>query len=87
MRLHTESIGTGPDLVLLHGWAMHSGVWNGVRERLARHFRLFLVDLPGHGFSPACEPGTLERVVEMISDILPPSCMVCGWSLGGADCG
>lgn len=83
MRLHTESIGTGPDLVLLHGWAMHSGIWNSVRERLARHFRLCLVDLPGHGFSPACEPGTLEHVVEMVLDILPPSCMVCGWSLGG----
>lgn len=83
MRLHTESIGAGPDLVLLHGWAMHSGIWDGVRKRLARNFRLCLVDLPGHGFSPACEPGTLEYVVEMVSDILPASCMVCGWSLGG----
>lgn len=68
---------------MLHGWAMHSGIWDGVRERLAQHFRLHLVDLPGHGFSPACEPGTLERVVEMISDTLPGNCMVCGWSLGG----
>ena len=51
-----ESFGAGgsPDLVLLHGWAMHSGVWRGVRDRLAEHFRLHLVDLPGHGLSPAC---------------------------------
>lgn len=83
MRLHTESIGAGPDLVLLHGWAMHSGIWDGVRERLARHFRLCLVDLPGHGFSPICEPVTLERMVEMVADSLPASCIVCGWSLGG----
>ncbi|ARO88491.1 pimeloyl-[acyl-carrier protein] methyl ester esterase [Nitrosospira lacus] len=83
MSLHTEFIGAGPDLVLLHGWAMHSGIWDGVRERLARNFRLCLVDLPGHGFSSACEPGTLEHVVEMVSDVLPASCMVCGWSLGG----
>ena len=33
---------------------MHSGMWRGVRDRLAEHFHLHLVDLPGHGFSPAC---------------------------------
>ena len=56
MSLHVESFGAdcGPELVLLHGWAMHSGVWRGVRDGLAEHFHLHLVDLPGHGFSPAC---------------------------------
>lgn len=83
MNLYVESFGAGPDLVLLHGWAMHSGIWNGVREQLAQHFRLHLVDLPGHGFSPACEPGTLENMAEMVGDILPATCIVCGWSLGG----
>ncbi|MGH8763977.1 MAG: pimeloyl-ACP methyl ester esterase BioH [Nitrosospira sp.] len=83
MNLHTESIGAGPDLVLLHGWGMHSGIWDGVREQLARHFRLCSVDLPGHGFSPVCEPVTLERMVEVVADSLPASCIVCGWSLGG----
>lgn len=83
MNLHVETCGAGPDLVLLHGWAMHSGIWSGVREQLAQHFHLHLVDLPGHGFSPACEPGTLAHVVELVADILPPACIVCGWSLGG----
>ena len=27
MKLHVESRGQGPDLVLLHGWAMHGGMW------------------------------------------------------------
>jgi pimeloyl-[acyl-carrier protein] methyl ester esterase len=81
--LHVESIGNGPDLVLLHGWAMHSGIWGGVRDQLAQQFHLHLVDLPGHGLSPACEPGTLDHLVEMIMDILPEHCMVGGWSLGG----
>ncbi|MDN5880860.1 MAG: pimeloyl-ACP methyl ester esterase BioH [Nitrosospira sp.] len=83
MSLHIESSGAGADLVLLHGWAMHSGVWSGIRDGLAHHFRLHLVDLPGHGFSLADTRGTLERMVEMVADILPASCMVCGWSLGG----
>ena len=30
MSLHIESIGSGPDIVLLHGWAMHSGMWRDV---------------------------------------------------------
>jgi pimeloyl-[acyl-carrier protein] methyl ester esterase len=81
--LHIETSGQGPDLVLLHGWAMHSGIWGSVRDALAQHFRLYLVDLPGHGLSPACEPGTLEHLTEIIAAILPECCLLGGWSLGG----
>ncbi len=81
--LHVESLGSGPDLVLLHGWAMHGGIWHSVRDQLALQYRLHIVDLPGHGLSTACEPGTLEQLVEMIAEVLPPNCIVCGWSLGG----
>jgi pimeloyl-[acyl-carrier protein] methyl ester esterase len=77
----------GPDLVLLHGWAMHSGIWQDVRERLAQHFRLHLVDLPGHGFSPpygaGAEQGMLEHTIERVAELLPEDCILCGWSLGG----
>ncbi|MEZ5623317.1 MAG: alpha/beta fold hydrolase [Nitrosomonas sp.] len=56
--MHCEILGNGPDLVLLHGWAMHGGVWRGVREQLAMKYRVHLFDLPGHGLSPMLEPGT-----------------------------
>ncbi|PSJ18048.1 pimeloyl-ACP methyl ester esterase BioH [Nitrosomonas supralitoralis] len=82
-QLHIESMGHGPDLVLLHGWAMHSGIWSSVRDHLMQQFRLHLVDLPGHGLSPMCEPGTLDHLAEIIADILPERCMLGGWSLGG----
>jgi pimeloyl-[acyl-carrier protein] methyl ester esterase len=82
-RLHVDILGQGPDLVLLHGWAMHSGIWGSVREQLSQQFRLHLVDLPGHGLSPACETGTLDHLAEIIADILPERCFVGGWSLGG----
>ena len=59
MRLHVESRGAGPDLVLLHGWAMHGGIWGDAGEQLGRRFRLHLVDLLGHGYSPACKGCTL----------------------------
>lgn len=83
MSLHVKIVGSGPDLVLLHGWAMHSGIWSGICDRLAQHFRLHLVDLPGHGSSLAHGSGTLQSVVDKVAEILPASCTVCGWSLGG----
>lgn len=81
--IHCETLGSGPDLVLLHGWAMHGGVWQGVRDQLAMRYRVHLFDLPGHGLSPAHDPGDFNHVVEIIHEYLPDDCMVCGWSLGG----
>jgi pimeloyl-[acyl-carrier protein] methyl ester esterase len=81
--IHSETLGSGPDLVLLHGWAMHGGVWQGVRDQLAMRYRVHLFDLPGHGFSPAHEPGDFNHVIEIINENLPSDCIVCGWSLGG----
>ena len=81
--LHIESLGAGKDLVLLHGWGMHGGIWDGVRERLAQDFRLHIVDLPGYGESPTCHPYTLEQVAEILVNAFPDKVNVCGWSLGG----
>lgn len=85
-KVYVETLGEGPDLVLLHGWAMHSGIWGSVRSQLAQYFRLHLVDLPGHGVSPAPwihGPDTLKNMSEMIMDSLPEHSIICGWSLGG----
>ena len=82
MPLHIETSGDGSDLVLLHGWGMHSGIWNNVRGELARHFRVHAVDLPGYGESPACEPYTLAMIADMLAHALPEAVNVCGWSMG-----
>ncbi|MCC6916300.1 MAG: pimeloyl-ACP methyl ester esterase BioH [Nitrosomonas sp.] len=81
--VHIKTVGNGPDWVMLHGWAMHSGVWDSVVELLSQRFRLHLVDLPGHGASRDCALGTLEQMTEMIAARLPDRYSVCGWSLGG----
>lgn len=85
-KVYVETLGEGPDLVLLHGWAMHSGIWSSVRNQLAQHFRLHLMDLPGHGASPTPwihGSDTLNNMSEMIMDSLPECSIICGWSLGG----
>ena len=60
--LHVESAGHGPPIVLLHGWAMHSGLWGPLVPRLARRYRVHAVDLPGHGHSAALASFTLDAV-------------------------
>lgn len=83
MKLYIETSGDGPDLVLLHGWGMHGGVWDGVRDELGRRFRVHVADLPGYGESGVCAPYALENIADALAAALPPRVMVCGWSLGG----
>lgn len=83
MSLHIEVVGRGPALVLIHGWALHGGVFAPLVERLAANFELHLVDLPGHGHSrDDTTPLRLPFVVNAIAAATPPA-VWCGWSLGG----
>lgn len=83
MNLHVEILGHGPDLAMLHGWAFHGSVWSGIKAQLARRFRLHLVDLPGHGQSPAGEGMAFEDWAGAVAEALPERVSICGWSLGG----
>ncbi|MCD9097694.1 pimeloyl-ACP methyl ester esterase BioH [Luteimonas fraxinea] len=81
--MHIEVAGTGAPLVLLHGWAMHGGVFAALRERLESQRTLYLVDLPGHGLSrDSTLPLAIDPVVDALVDVLPPAPWL-GWSLGG----
>ncbi len=84
MSLHVEVIGAGPDIVLLHGWAMHGGVFAPLVERLQDRYRLHVVDLPGHGGSRASDVLlTLADSAAAIARVVPDDALWCGWSLGG----
>ena len=84
MTLHVDVRGHGPDLVLLHGWALHGGMWGPWLDRLAGRARLHIVDLPGHGRSDwpvgIRDLGGLARAVFAR---VPRGAAVLGWSLGG----
>ncbi len=82
MTLHAESTGNGPDLVLLHGWGLHSGVWAEAVEALQSTHRVCTIDLPGHGYSVAAA-GTFDECVDAVAAHVPDDAAVCGWSLGG----
>lgn len=82
--MHIEHKGSGPDLVMLHGWSMHSGVWHELADRLAQRFSLHLVDLPGHGLSDWQQGGfELDNLLPELAAKTPQSAVWMGWSLGG----
>lgn len=83
MSLHVERRGAGPDLVLLHGWAMHGGAWDEASAALARSFTVHAVDLPGHGRSSTQVVRDFDAAVDAVADVVPEGALVCGWSLGG----
>ena len=81
--LHVEVSGRGEPLVLLHGWAMHGGVFAPLVARLRESFTLHVVDLPGPGLSRGCDvPLTLQACVDAVAAHVPRAAW-CGWSLGG----
>ena len=84
MSLFIEKLGHGPvPLVLLHGWAMHGGVLSPLVQALANRCTMYVVDLPGHGYSRHCglplEPSACAAAV---ARAMPPALWL-GWSLGG----
>lgn len=83
MKLHVETTGDGPDVVLLHGWGIDSGIWSELIRILAPRYRVHALDLPGYGASAACDSIALETLARQAARSAPRRCAVCGWSLGG----
>jgi pimeloyl-[acyl-carrier protein] methyl ester esterase len=82
--LYGHSLGVGSEVVFLHGWGMHSGVWEDVVESLVDHHRITLVDLPGHGYSRLPEAGhSLKELSQAVAAVAPARAAWVGWSLGG----
>jgi pimeloyl-ACP methyl ester carboxylesterase len=50
-RLRYRDSGSGPAVVLVHGWTLDLEMWNPQVERLADRFRLVRLDRRGHGLS------------------------------------
>ncbi len=81
--LHIAISGDGPPLVMLHGWAMHGGVFATLAQRLRERHTLYVVDLPGHGASRSdATPLAFDPVCDALFARVPVAPWL-GWSLGG----
>ncbi|WP_086606840.1 alpha/beta fold hydrolase [Erythrobacter donghaensis] len=84
-----EVTGSGPDLVLVPGLGSSPAVWDGVKESLARDYRLHLVHVAGFaGRAPTGDPATLiERtaaeIIRHLDCAKVESAAYAGHSMGG----
>jgi pimeloyl-[acyl-carrier protein] methyl ester esterase len=85
MALITRVEGSGPDLVLIHGWGICSVAFESVLPFLTPFFRVHLIDLPGYGdnIDIGAEIKTIDQLVDEIHGSIPKNSCVLGWSLGG----
>jgi pimeloyl-ACP methyl ester carboxylesterase len=90
VKLYYEVHGTGPPLLLTHGYSASSRMWAGQIEMLAKDFQVILWDLRGHGRSdyPAAmeaysEAAALADMGALLDVVAAPSAVIGGLSLGG----
>jgi 2-succinyl-6-hydroxy-2,4-cyclohexadiene-1-carboxylate synthase len=83
-RLHTSISGTGPRLVLVHGFTQTGQSWAPITRSFSDHFEVVAVDAPGHGESARVETDLVGG-----ADVLGASCgraTYVGYSMGGRLC-
>jgi pimeloyl-ACP methyl ester carboxylesterase len=89
MRTHYRDEGTGPPLVLLHGFGSSLYTWDGWVRQLAGTRRLIRLDLPGFGLTGPVPDGDYraERYVRVVAALLDRLGVdrtdIAGNSLGG----
>lgn len=90
LTIHVERDGSGPPLLLLHGFTGSTITWSVLREALRDRFGLIVVDLPGHGRSSAPDDPTrylLNRTADDLAHVLDvlgvERTAVLGYSMGG----
>src|SRR5664279_1356822 len=86
-----QKIGTGPGVLLIHGFGGNKEVWSSVAAELARDHTVLSVDLPGSGGSPGpvlvegrADFGALAKDLATLvrrEGLVP--CLVVGHSMGG----
>jgi non-heme chloroperoxidase len=86
-RLRVAVRGSGPALVLVHGWKQSHRLWDRVVPLLSREFRVVAVDLRGMGESD--KPGDPYSFAELADDLGFVLCelqledvTLVGWSMG-----
>ncbi|GAA4623392.1 alpha/beta fold hydrolase [Actinoallomurus vinaceus] len=81
--IHHRTTGHGPDLVLIHGVGLDRSMWDRCLPELARHHRVTVVELRGHGRSPRAEPGiTVADLASDVAEVAAGASHVVGFSLG-----
>ena len=89
-KFYYEVHGSGPALILTHGYSSTSAMWNGQIDALSKHHKLVLWDMRGHGRSdypddPSAysEAHTVADMAALLDEVGARQAIVGGLSLGG----
>ncbi|MBN1339311.1 MAG: alpha/beta fold hydrolase, partial [Bacteroidales bacterium] len=87
-KIHYSDTGTGPAIVLLHGFLESLEIWDDFTKELSKEFRIIAIDLPGFGkSSDVAEVHTMEMmakaVYEVLSHLNTGQVVITGHSMGG----
>src|SRR3954451_3471477 len=90
VNIHYEVHGSGPTLLLTHGYSSTSAMWKGQIEALSKHHKLVLWDMRGHGQSgypedtaAYSEALTVADMAALLDAVGAEQAIVGGLSLGG----
>jgi pimeloyl-ACP methyl ester carboxylesterase len=90
VEIYYEVHGSGPTLLLTHGYSSTSQMWQGQIEALSKHHTLVLWDMRGHGRSDYpddpmaySEASTMADMAALLDQVGARTAIVGGLSLGG----
>lgn len=89
VKIHYTISGSGPCIVLLHGFAEDCSIWVNQIEKLQDHYEVIAIDLPGFGKSQPInkEHFSLDDIAELIHEFIMQRKLnhfiMIGHSLGG----
>jgi pimeloyl-ACP methyl ester carboxylesterase len=89
-RIHLLQRGSGPPLLLVHGFPSNATAWSMVIDRLEPHFTMIAVDMVGFGQStrrprrPLSGVGYADRLVALLDALQLERPHVAGLSWGGS---
>ncbi len=89
MNLHYEMIGSGPAILMIHGFTNHGMVWaEQIADLLHAGYCVVMPDLAGHGLSQMADRKTTvddlaQDMVNLLDHLAIDKAIVCGLSLGG----
>lgn len=87
-RLRIARLGSGPPLVLLHGYPENLQIWSELAPKLAESFDVIAFDWPGMGYSEPWPGGAspfqmATRLVSILDFLKIPRAMLMGLDMGG----
>ena len=87
LRIHYRDAGTGPPVVLVHGFPFDSGLWEPQIRELSRHYRVIAPDLRGFGASDLPGDYSVDRLADDVAELIAAlglkHVVLGGLSMGG----